>query len=148
MARVLVLASIVWPVLLGVTVWQRAEGRAPLWTALVYAAGSRICHQKPERTFHSAGVPWPVCARCSGLYLAAPFGALVASWSLKRRTAARRRLLWLAVASLPTAVTLGVEWAGIAAPSNLMRALAALPVGAMIAFVLIRTAAGESKAIE
>jgi hypothetical protein len=45
-------------------------------------------------------------------------------------------------------VTLGVEWGGIGAPSNLIRAIAALPMGAMIAFVVIRTAAGEPQPIE
>ena len=134
--------------LLGVTVWQRARGTCPLWTAVVYATCSRVCHQKPERSFHSGGVPWPVCARCSGLYLAAPFGALVALGSLKRRAAPRRRLVGLAVACLPTVVTLGLEWTGIVAPSNLARALAALPAGAMIALLLVRAAAGEPGLIE
>lgn len=148
MVRILVLASVIWPLLLGVSVWQRARGPAPVWTAGVYLACSRICHQKPERSFQSAGVAWPVCARCSGLYLAAPFGAVVALASIRRRAPARRRLSWLVAASVPTAVTLVVEWAGLAAPSNLTRALAALPVGAMIAFILVRTAAGAPQAIE
>jgi uncharacterized membrane protein len=148
MSRVLVLASILWPSVLAVTVWQRAHGQAMVWTTGVYVTCSHLCHQRPERSFHSAATPWPVCARCSGLYLAAPFGALAAVGSLRRRVAARRRLMWLAVASVPTALTLGAEWTGIAASSNLTRALTALPVGVMVAFILVRSAAGEPQAIE
>ena len=28
-----------------------------------------ICHRKPERSFHIKGYQFPVCARCTGLYL-------------------------------------------------------------------------------
>jgi len=52
-------------------------------------------------------------------------------------------MTWLALAAVPTAITLAVEWLNLAPVSNLARALAALPLGAMIAFVLVRTAAGE-----
>jgi uncharacterized membrane protein len=88
-------------------------------------------------------VKWPVCGRCSGLYLAAPIGALVAGVAIRRRTTAPRQMAWLALAAVPTAITLAVEWLNLAPVSNLARALAALPLGAMIAFVLVRTAAGE-----
>jgi uncharacterized membrane protein len=136
--------------MLGITAWQRAHGGVPIGTGAVYAACSFICHQKPERSFHWAAAPWPVCARCSGLYLAAPFGAVAAlgSLNMKRRLSRRASLLWLAAACVPTAVTLGVEWAGLAAPSNLVRALSAVPAGAMIAFILIRTAASQPQPIE
>lgn len=36
--------------------------------------GYAICHQIPSRTFHINGVPLPLCARCTGIYL----GALLA----------------------------------------------------------------------
>ena len=29
-----------------------------------------ICHRKPERSFHIKGYQFPVCARCTGFYLA------------------------------------------------------------------------------
>jgi uncharacterized membrane protein len=133
---------------LGAAVWQRARGEAPVWTTVVYTACSRVCHQKPERSFHFGGTAWPVCGRCSGLYFSAPFGALAALVSLRRRQGAGRHLAWLAVACVPTAFTLGTEWAGLAAWSNLTRALAALPAGVMLAFVLVRTAARAPETIE
>jgi uncharacterized membrane protein len=148
MARALAAASMVWPLVLGAAVWPPTAVRHPVATSLVYAVASRICHQRPERSFHSGGVQWPVCARCSGLYLAAPVGALAGLVSIARRRPARRRLWWLVAAAVPTAVTFGAEVLGLAAPSNLTRAVAALPLGAMIAFVLVRVGAGESAAIE
>jgi len=139
----LVVASFAWPVVLAGATWELVEGRAPIWSGVVYAAASKVCHQRPERSFHTAGVKWPVCGRCSGLYLAAPIGALVAGVAIRRRTTAPRQMAWLALAAVPTAITLAVEWLNLAPVSNLARALAALPLGAMIAFVLVRTAAGE-----
>ena len=145
MVKALVIASIVWPIVLGAAAWQRAGGGS-VWSTVVYVAASRVCHQRPERSFHSGGVQWPVCARCSGLYLAAPFGACAAALTLRRRRASRtdRAVGWLLVAAVPTAITFGLEFLGLAAPSNLVRALAALPLGAMLAVVLVRTAAGSA----
>jgi len=147
MARALVIASIVWPVVMAASVWQRVDRSAGILTAVVYAASSAICHQKPERSFHTGEMSWPVCARCSGLYLSAPIGALAAVVMRRRRHTAPRYVMWLALASVPTFVTLGLELAGLAAPSNLTRAIAALPAGGMIAFVLVRLA-GDRRTIE
>jgi len=36
----------------------------------------RFCHQRPERSFHFNGRPWPLCARCSGIVLG-QFAAMV-----------------------------------------------------------------------
>jgi hypothetical protein len=50
---------------------------------VIYAAGSLICHQRPERSFHLLGVQLPVCARCLGIYAS----AAVAACLLAMRTA-------------------------------------------------------------
>jgi hypothetical protein len=81
-----------------------------------------------------------VCGRCSGLYLAAPFGALLAL--LPRRLHLNPRALF-AIASAPTALTLVLEWTHLAPMSNVSRALAALPLGAAIAWILVRVADGS-----
>jgi uncharacterized membrane protein len=146
--KTLTATAIAWPLLLASVVWARQDGSQPLWTAAVYIIGSRICHQLADRSFHTNGVQWPVCARCAGLYLAAPIGAIAA-------IAARHRPhLWgaaawpiLIVAAVPTMVTLAIEWPGFGAPSNVTRAAAALPLGAAIAFLIVRTAGGRREAI-
>jgi uncharacterized membrane protein len=144
MAKLLLIGAISWPLVLGVAVWTRHTGRASLYTAVVYAAASRVCHQRPDRSFFSAGTQWPVCGRCAGLYLAAPLGAV---WALRRRSGRARA--WdaktvVALAGLPTIVTLIVEWPAIASPTNLVRAAAAVPLGAALAWVLVRQALPES----
>ena len=157
--KILVAASIAWPLVMAAGVWDRAVTGGSIWTDILYAAASRICHQRPERSFHTAGVKWPVCGRCSGLYLAAPLGALAAvSMGRRRRRpattrAGRRRIqninaLLVALASLPTAVTIVAEWSGLLPVSTLARALAALPLGAAIAFVIVRVVARPPQAIE
>ena len=96
--------------------------------ALVYAAGSNVCHQRPDRSFHIAGHKMPVCARCTGLYVSAA-AALPAALLLAVPLSASRARRILLLAALPTAVTWGLEYAGVMAFGNLTRALAALPLG-------------------
>ena len=154
MVKWLAVASLMWPALLASAAVTRVSHAAPAFSAMVYIAASRICHQRPERSFHTAGVPWPVCGRCSGLYLAAPVGAFAALGALGRRTRHRRahagpKLVFaLAAASVPTAATLLLEWWRVAPVSNGVRFLSALPLGSVIAYTVVRMAAGSSKPIE
>jgi hypothetical protein len=94
-----------------------------------FALGHVICHQRPERSFFSCGLQWPVCGRCSGLYLGAAAGAVLAlaiGWRAQgRRTttpdsdSARWRRILL-VAALPTAVLWIIEFAGILDPGTIV----------------------------
>ncbi|MEO6221966.1 MAG: DUF2085 domain-containing protein [Vicinamibacterales bacterium] len=148
LARLLVGAAVAWPLVAGAALWQRALSPAslPAWAAIVYAGAGRVCHQRSERSFHTHDVAWPVCARCAGLYLAAPFAAVLA---FRRRSLKALRLqpLWLvAVAAVPTAVTLIWEWGDLGTPSNLLRFATALPLGAAVAFVLIATVSERQRA--
>jgi uncharacterized membrane protein len=140
----LVLASIVWPLTLGAAVAVRVRGAEPIWTDVIYVAASRVCHQRPERSFHTAGVQWPVCGRCAGLYLSAPIGTL-AAWLARRRALRMRAPFWLAIAAVPTVLTLGLEWLDLARVTNIDRALAALPLGAAIAFVIVAIADARAR---
>lgn len=40
------------------------------------AIGSSVCHQLPSHSFHSGDLQFPICARCSGLYLGCFIGIL------------------------------------------------------------------------
>jgi len=103
--------------------------------AFVYAGGSLICHQRPERSFHLAGAQLPVCARCAGVYAGAALGAM-ASLGRPNPIASRPRAAILA-AALPVAATLVVEWAGIADPGNWLRAASGVIAGAGVAAVVL-----------
>src|SRR5690606_31243488 len=115
---------------------RAARGEAPALRAAVYAAGALACHQRPERSFHAHGVPLPVCARCTGLYLAGVLGALL-GW-VGTPVVPRRTRTLVVVAAVPTVVTVVLERAGIAAPSNVVRATAAVPVGAAAGWLFVR----------
>lgn len=100
--------------------------------AVVYAIGSLICHQRPERSFHLGGHQLPVCARCLGLYAGGAAG-LGVWWVRTRRQidgwSPRRALRVLLVAAVPTAATVATAWLGLGDPANTWRALLALPLG-------------------
>jgi uncharacterized membrane protein len=115
--------------------------------AFVYAAGSLVCHQLPERSFHVAGMQLPICARCTGLYGGALAGALLWVAYFHRRDEvprygyrqARRALV---LAALPTLLTVATAWVGWWDPGNALRATFAAPlgivVGAVVAAVVAR----------
>jgi uncharacterized membrane protein len=109
----------------------------------LYAIGSFICHQRPERSFHLFAAQLPVCARCTGIYAGAALGASAASLSARLRAramSASARALLLAGA-VPTAVTLVLEWTGVWAGSNAARATAGVPLGVACALVVVQAAA-------
>jgi uncharacterized membrane protein len=112
--------------------------------AMFYDAAGLICHQRPERSFHLAGVQLPVCARCAGLYWSAAAGVLAGWLSLPKELPARTLRLVLGLAALPTAATVAVEFLGLASPSNLARAMAALPLGAAGAWLFVSMLRAES----
>jgi uncharacterized membrane protein len=130
-----------WAVLLSLPVWS---ARFPVAGALVYGGGALVCHQQPARTFHVGDQPLPVCARCTGLYVAGFLGA-VGGWIGVAREPRRVRV-GLALAALPTAVTLLVEWSGLGNPGNAVRAAAALPLGGYAGWLFVRLLRGESRA--
>jgi hypothetical protein len=68
--------------------------------------------------------------------LSAALGALLA-W-LFGPVAGRRDRALLFAASVPTVFTWSVEWAGLMPISNATRAVAALPLGAIAAWVIVQ----------
>jgi uncharacterized membrane protein len=104
-------------------------------SAAIYLAGSFICHQRPERSFHLDGAQLPVCARCLGIYLGAAAGAVVAPFS----GYVRRARLLLVTAVLPALASLAVEWSGWSPLSNTIRAATGVVGGAVVAAVVLAT---------
>ena len=114
--------------------------------AIIYAAGGLICHQRPERSFFLDGHQFPVCARCTGLYLSAAMGIIgwlalkiARRWSslpFDPRLAKRVVIL----SAIPTAVSFMTGVLGIWDGSNLTRAMLAIPVGASAGAVVAAVA--------
>jgi uncharacterized membrane protein len=138
LARGLVLALVLWVVAL---VWApsaiaSSNPAVATMAAMVYQGGAVVCHQRPERSFVVFGRPMPVCARCTGLYASALGGAVLALVLAVPIAAGRARwILGLAVA--PTLATVILERAGLAAPSNEARAIAAIPAGIAAAWLVV-----------
>jgi uncharacterized membrane protein len=107
-----------------------------LFLAMIYAFGSLICHQRPERSFFWAGHPFPVCARCTGIYLSGAVALLLwvglksaRRWRPLAIDPRRARSAFL-LAALPTVLSLATAMLGVWDGSNLTRALLAIPLGA------------------
>jgi hypothetical protein len=141
------LISIAWLLLLASAprwISPPSTGPAHAIAVATYMVGSRICHQRPERSFRLDAVPVPVCARCAGLYLGIPIGIAFAGWrprAAASRTpvsdrAARTALAW---AALPTVATVGLEWlTGFVLP-----AMVRFGLGVMVAGVAAWVCAGR-----
>ena len=112
--------------------------------ALVYQGAGLICHQRPERSFHLGGAQLPVCGRCAGLYFSGALGA-VAAWFVSRADGPRRTRFAIAVAAIPTAVTVSLEFFGVIHPGNLLRAVSALPLGATAGWIFVRSLRAEGE---
>ena len=133
--------------------WAAAIFLAPLAHVLhvggrlaesVRIAGALVCHQRVERTFAIAGDSMPVCARCTGLYLSGALGAIAAWLTVPLMPRRTRRVI--VAAAVPTIVTIALEWAGLAQPGNVGRALAAVPIGAACGWIVVRLLRAEAAA--
>jgi uncharacterized membrane protein len=146
LAAALTVGALLWAatLLLAPLALQRGRGVSTA-SALIYQGASLICHQRPERSFHLAGVQLPVCARCTGLYISGAAAALAACSGRRRRiNAPRATRMVFAVAAVPTALTLALEIAALAQPSNTARAIAALPLGAAAGWIFVRSLRAEA----
>ena len=146
LALALTIGACLWIFIL-VAAPYAAASRNPLLVAaaaFVYQGGGLICHQRPERSFHLAGVQLPVCGRCFGLYGSAALGAL-AAWLAAVAGPMRHARAALIVAAVPTALTVALEFAGFMQPGNVGRAISALPLGATAAWVFVRSLRAEAE---
>ena len=157
-------ASIVWAAALPLATFAASRPAASsvvaLLTLAVYAIGSVICHQRPERSFYLWSHQMPVCARCTGIYIGAALAAIVLAFRksgaarprradpstvvLSRSKDELRAGTWvgrsasmvLALAALPTIATLAYEWTTGVTPSNWIRAASGLCLGAAVAALI------------
>jgi uncharacterized membrane protein len=144
-------AAAIWAAMLPAAAYAASQpAGSRLWHSFalaVYSFGAAICHQRPERSFHLAAAPWPVCARCAGIYFGAAGAAIVLAYVVSpfRRTTVRVRQapdttyvrIVLALAALPLIVSLVYEWTTGDTPSNAVRATTGAVLGAVVAFVVL-----------
>ena len=144
LAAALTAAALVWA---AVVLCAPIALRSPAWApaaAVVYTGAARICHQKPERSFHVAGRQLPVCARCAGVYFSAAVGTLAAWIRFRGKLPVSTRAA-LALAALPTVLTWTLEHLGGVPFSNASRAIAALPLGGIAGWLFVRMLRYDSR---
>ncbi len=122
-------------------------------SGLVYVAAAVVCHQRPERSFAWAGQPWPVCARCAGIYLGAAVAVLVflavghrgarVSTTVGGTSGPGSARLAVVLALVPAGLTLVWEWATGLTPPNLVRATTGAVIGAVVAWVVMQAFRAE-----
>jgi uncharacterized membrane protein len=142
-----VAAAMTWVGLLVVTPLLASRPHAtPIASALilaVYAIGSLVCHQLPERSYHLWAAQMPVCARCAGIYFGAVIGVIASVFRAGTVSARARSLgprVILALAATPTLVTLLYEWTTGDMPRHAIRAAAGVPIGLVIAWLVVGAA--------
>jgi uncharacterized membrane protein len=142
--RAFIVATLTWAVAIPFATFTAARSDASpamyVVAVAVYGAGSIICHQLPGRTFHVWAAQMPVCARCTGIYAGAAMAAAVLLTGTGHQAGGRTRIgadrLRVLAAALPTVATLLFEWSTGSTPSNTVRALAGIPLGAAVAWVI------------
>ena len=144
LALAVTVGATIWLLLLVATPYAASHepfaGVRTVVAAATYAAGGLVCHQRPERSFGLWDIQMPVCARCGGLYAAAPFGALLGMLTGGRRrgSSARRLRVLLVVTALPTVAAVCGELVGLVSPTNMVRAILAVPLGFAITWTVCR----------
>ena len=149
-ARALAGAALLWAVAIFAAAYTAGQLHGGSLTyglaAAVYAVGSFLCHQRPERSFHLWSAQMPVCARCTGIYVGAAASALATG--VARRIVNRvnpvspvslinRPVPLLLLAATPAAATLLYEWATGDTPSNVIRGASGVILGAVVTRVLL-----------
>jgi uncharacterized membrane protein len=120
--------------------------------------GSLVCHQLPERSYQLWTAQMPVCARCAGIYFGAVLGAVAGAIRTARAVRHSRKVaqgfspanavarnvnpVWrsrlaLAVAVVPTVISLAYEWTTGVRPSHEIRAAAGVPIGLVVAWLVV-----------
>jgi uncharacterized membrane protein len=136
-------ASIVWASALPLASLAASRPALPaavyLLTLTVYAIGSVICHQRPERSFYLWSHQMPVCARCTGIYAGAALAVLLSLGGRRLLPGVSRSPRVVALVALaPTIATLVYEWTTGVMPSNWIRAASGVCLGIGVASLIQR----------
>ncbi len=133
---VLVFGSLLFLTLIAGAPLLRADNHGTV-AAIIYGAFSKICHQRPERSFFLAGHPLAVCSRCTGIYVGAFLGLITYPLirSLRITTAPDRK--WLFVAAVPMVVDIAVDLLGIWHNTHSSRLISGLILGGAAVFYVM-----------
>jgi uncharacterized membrane protein len=103
--------------------WAIANGASMRWRLLFRL----LCHGIPSRCFELFGVPMPICARCTGIYLGLLAG-LLAFWVLPV-VAERTMRIVMFIASAPLAIDGLTQLARLRESTNPLRLATGIAAG-------------------
>jgi uncharacterized membrane protein len=119
--------------------WAIAHGASMRWRMLFRL----FCHGIPERCFYIWGVPMPICARCTAIYVG--LALAVAAFALLPRLTERGARLLLLAAVVPLGVDGLTQLVRLRESTNGLRSATGLVAG--IAFGLWAITAVESHVV-
>ncbi len=93
------------------------------------------CHQMPERSFHLNGVQFPLCARCTGVFLGQTLMVLLNLAGIQAPLVVDLALM------LPMLVDWSLQYAGIRESTNRRRLITGLLAGAGYIAIVVSIAA-------
>lgn len=104
-----------------------------IWIKAMEAGAKTGCHQMPERSFFIFGYQFPVCARCTGVFIGQAAACILAAF---------RKILSPAI-SLFLLLLMGADWfiqhTGILASTNFRRLVSGILGGLGITFLYINS---------
>jgi uncharacterized membrane protein len=109
----------------------------PSVAGVIYAAFSKICHQRPERSFFIAGHQLAVCARCTGIYFGFSLALLAYPLIRSLRTTTPPDRKWLLLAAAPMVIDVGVDVLGIWHNTHSSRLFTGLLLGSVGVFYVM-----------
>ena len=109
------------------------------YNQIIAEFGHGLCHQLPERSFSVLGVQYPVCARCTGIYVGFLFALATLLWVYRRRHPTGRPATAAYVVGLISVAAMawdGVSsYASLRETSNLLRLVTGVGFGGSLALV-------------
>ncbi len=114
--------------------WLIAHGWSMQWRLLFRL----VCHGIPSRCLLLFGVPMPICARCTAIYLGLIAGAMV-YWLVPRMSEMAARAI-AAAAAVPMALDGGTQLLRLRESTNELRVATGLVAGITLALWVLTAA--------
>lgn len=128
--------ALLWLLALVAAPWLMARGYE-LTATVLYRGFALVCHQRGARSFHWAGWPLAVCARCLGIYAGALLGLLLYPGCRRLNTPVLPARRYLLLALVPLLLNWALEALGIIASHAVTRMATGLLAGGVAAFCVL-----------